>query len=268
MHLLSLTAKETLVFNALKKGPTTPLALSRDIRISRPTLYTVLKKLHERGLAVSRIVRGRKHWEIANEQKIEAVLYETKRALLDTPLGSEEIRGASDSSVIVYRGREAIRSMFFKMFMTHSHENFSGVQGNTSAIGWDKTFSVADTNKINRQIKEHGLVVKAILPEGWFEEQSRLLGIDWAKDFEGRATRVNVINPRYFNNGGQVWIFKNSLFLMALNEELVIEVRNSEIQKCLSEIFQFVHDTAPVIDANALLRTLIAEGEKQSQPNA
>lgn len=262
LALLGLSTKEQRVFLALKKGAGTPLLLSRATKVSRPAVYAILGKLKKRRLVVSRIVSGKKHWELDNEQKIEDALYETKRAVLDIPLGRQEIHGASDSSVIIYRGREAIRKMFFRLFEHHQHERFSGLQGDTSTIGWNKTFSTPETNKLNRQIKNNRLIVKAILPDGWFEDQTTMLGTDWAKDFEGRTTRVNFIAPRYFNNGGQVWVFKDSLFLMALNEEIVIEVRNSEIQKCLLAVFEFIEDTSPTIDANQLLRNLITKHAK------
>jgi hypothetical protein len=48
---------------------------------------------------------------------------------------------------------------------------------------------------------------------------------------------------------------------MALGEELVIEIRNSEIQKMLLAFIRFIQDNSRVIDANALLRSVIAEME-------
>jgi len=103
------------------------------------------------------------------------------------------------------------------------------------------------------------------LPDGWFEQQTKTMGIEWARNYGERTLRANIIDQKYFNNGGQVWIFKNSLFLMALNEELVIEVRNSEIQKMILAIFEFMQDNSRVIDANELLRKLIVEGEKAKE---
>ena len=47
----------------------------------------------------------------------------------------------------------------------------------------------------------------------------------------------------------------------ALGEELVIEIRNSEIQKMLLTFIKFIQDNSRVIDANELLRSVIAEME-------
>lgn len=51
---------------------------------------------------------------------------------------------------------------------------------------------------------------------------------------------------------------------MALSEEVVIEVKNSEIQKMILAFFTFMQEHSRTIDANALLRDLI---EKYSKDN-
>ncbi|MAG12232.1 hypothetical protein CL630_00255 [bacterium] len=65
------------------------------------------------------------------------------------------------------------------------------------------------------------------------------------------------IDEEYFKHGGQVWVFRNSLYLIAMNEEIIIEVRNSEIQKLILSMFRFIQDNSKKIDVNALLRGLI-----------
>lgn len=259
LYLLGLTLKERRVLLALQEGHNTPLLLSRETRVSRPAVYTILKNLKNRGLANSRITAGKKHWQLESEQAIEEALYETKRVLLKIPKGREELHGLSDSTIVVHRGKEAIHEVMLTLFSEKQNERFFwGFQGDTSTIGWNKIFTVAETNRINRYIKNNRIITEAVLPEGWFEEQTKKLGIEWAKDFEGRTTRVNVLNPKYFKHGGQCWIFKDSLYLFALNEELVIEIRNSEIQRMILSIFEFMQENSKSIDANELLRKLIA----------
>jgi hypothetical protein len=115
-------------------------------------------------------------------------------------------------------------------------------------------------------VKKNGIIVDALLPDGWFERQTRLLGVAWAKDFEGRTTRTHVVDEQYFKHGGQLYLFKNSIYLNAHNEELVIEIRNSEIQKMLMAFFLFMQDHSRVIDANEILRNLIKKDEAPKEP--
>lgn len=262
LRLLGLSKKERLVLTALQEGVATPLLISRDTGVSRTAAYAILQNLKKRGLVASHIIsHGKKQWGLSDEQSLEKALYSMKRELLAIPEGREEVYGLSDGTFIIHRGADAIRMLMDDMFNDHKHERLYGFQGDVSTIGWNKIFSTEETNYFNRAIKKNGLIVEAVLPRGWFEEQSRVLGVDWAKDYEGRAARVNVIDPSYFEHGGQIWIFKNSLYLFDLNEEIVIEIRNSEIQKMILALFRFMQDNSQLIDANELLRKVIAEAE-------
>lgn len=135
-------------------------------------------------------------------------------------------------------------------------------------IGWNKVFGIDGTNELNQLIKQNRIIVEAVLPHGWFERQTKALGKKWAQDFEGRMSVTHSIEPEYFEHGGQAFIFKNSMYLMAMNEEIVIEVRNSEIQKLILSMFHFIQDNSRKFDVNALLRELIkkADGEQAGTP--
>lgn len=235
----------------------TPLSLSKTTKISRPAIYAILKSFKKRGLADVFVKNQKKYWRINTDEVISGHLYDTRKAIFRLPEGKKELHGLLDSSVTIYRNKATIKKVISTMFDVHRNEKLYGYQGNVSEIGWDKIFSVQETNYINRQIKKNHILVDAILPSGWFERQVREMGVDWAKDFEGRTTGVNIISPEFFKHGGQVWMFKNSLYLFALNEEIVIEVKNSEIQKMVLALFNFIQENSKKIDANNLLRNLV-----------
>jgi len=261
LKLLGLSKKEQKVLIALQEGATTPVKLSKATDVSRTAIYAILQNLKKRGIVTSNVKNGKRFWVLEDGREIEKILYSVKRTLLQIPEGREEVHGLSDSSVIVHRGKEAVRKLMNALLSDHQNERFYGFQGDVAAINWNDAFTVEETNRFNRNIKKNGIIVEAILPDGWFERQTRELGVEWAKDFEGRATRVNVIDAEYFAHGGQVFIFKQSIYLMALGEELVIEIRNSEIQKMLLTLIKFIQDNSHIIDANALLREIVAEME-------
>lgn len=263
LKLLGLSKKEQKVLIALQDGVDTPVKLSRETGVSRTAIYAILLNLKKRGVVTSHVTSGRKHFALASERDVEEALYAAKRTLLQIPEGREEVKGLSDSMIIVHRGKESIKKLMDNMFFNHKNERFLGFQGGVSTIGWDKMFTVEETNAYNRAIKKNHMIVESIISHDWFEQQTKLLGTEWAKNFEGRTTRVNTIDTEYFNHGGQLWIFKDSLYLFALNEEIIIEVRNSEIQKMILAIFRFMQENSQVIDANALLRGLMGAKEKE-----
>lgn len=259
LRALGLSPKEEKVLTALRDGANTPLLAARKTGVSRPAVYAILKNLKKRGLAEYHTRSGKKHWQICGERGIDAAIADAKRALLDIPEGRQELYGEADTAIVVHRGEHAIKTLLHDIIEKNKGERLYGYQGSVSQIGWEKFFSVTETNRLNRAIKENGLIVEAIAPENWFEEQVKRAGISWAKDFEGRTTRFNVIDPKYFEHGSQMFIFQKSLYLLALNEDIIIEIRNSEIQKMILALFEFVQDHSRAIDANALLRKLIAE---------
>ena len=261
LKLLGLSRKEEKVLVALRDDIDTPLLLARATKVSRTAVYAILQNLKKRGLARTHIAHGKKHWVLTSEREIEETLYLAKRTLLKIPSGREEVRGLSDATVIIHRGQESIRKVLGELLFAHKHERFYALVGDGAAECWNKIFSLQETNKFNRALKKNNIIAETIIQEGVLERQTRELGISWAKDFEGRTTRVNVIDAEYFAHGGQVFIFKQSIYLMALGEELVIEIRNSEIQRMLLAFIKFMQDNSRVIDANELLRNVIAEME-------
>ena len=263
--LLGLSKKEEKILSSLQDGIDTPLLLARATGVSRTAIYAILGNFKKRGLAHTHIADGKKHWSLATEREIEEVVYEAKRTLLNIPVGREEVYGLSDSVVIVHRGQESIRKVLGELLFAHKNERFYGLIGDSAAANWNKIFSLQETNRFNRALKRNSIIAETIVQDGLLERQARELGVLWAKDFEGRTTRVNIIDTEYFTHGGQVFIFRQSIYLMALGEDLVIEIRNSEIQKMLLSFFKFMQDNSRVIDANSLLRTVIAELEDKNK---
>ncbi len=259
--LLDLSHKEIAVLTALQRGYTTPLSISRATKVSRTGAYDILYSLKQRGIVESHINKGRKYWQLVPSRDMEGQFYEAKKALLQIPEGRREVHGVGDTGLIVHRGKESIRKLVFSLFVDSEDERFQSFQGDVSAIGWSRIFTVEETNHLNKLIKKHKTIVEAIGPQGWFEKQTKELGIEWAKEFEGRTTRYNIIPKEYFQHGGQMWVFGDSIYLAAMNEELIIEIRNSEIQKMIQAFFLFIQENSRSIDANALLRKLTGEKE-------
>jgi len=261
LKLLGLSKKEQKVLIALQEGNDTPVKLAKATDVSRTAVYAILQNLKKRGLAHTHITNGKKHWALAPEREIEEVLYAAKRTLLNIPEGREEVHGLSDATVVIHRGQESIRKVLGELLFAHKNERFYALVGDSAAAYWNKIFPLQETNRFNRALKKNNIIAETVVQDGVLERQARELGVSWAKDFEGRTSRVNVIDAEYFAHASQVFIFKQSIYLMALGEELVIEIRNSEIQKMLLAFFTFIEDNSRVIDANALLRTIIAEME-------
>lgn len=257
IKLLGLSRKELMVLDALREGNTTPALISRATKVSRPAIYEILMRFKDRGIARSTIKNGKLQWALAKEKDLEAELYATKRQLLNIKEGIKEVWGVGDSAVTVHRGAPAIRALVQSMFKDNKDQKVFGIQGDVVDIGWNRIFGVEGTNELNRLIKKNMIIIEGIIPAGWFERQIGLFGKKWAEEFVGRAAITHEIDGRYFKHGGQIFMFQNSLYLMAMNEEIVIEVRNSEIQKMILSLMLFIQENSKKIDVNSIVRNLV-----------
>ena len=83
------------------------------------------------------------------------------------------------------------------------------------------------------------------------------MGKEWAVDYEGRTASTVYVEKKYFDHGAQLFGFKDALYLLALGDQLIIEIRHSAIQKMILSMYAFMKDRGEKIDANRLLRELM-----------
>lgn len=268
LKLLGLSKKELKVLTALQEGADTPVKLTKATDVSRTAIYAILQNLKKRGIVVSHIKNGKKTFILADEREIEEVLYAAKRTLLKIPEGREEIMGLSDSTVIVHRGKDAVLEALLSI-TKHKHERLYGLQGNTVQQGWDSIVGPEKINEFNHDLRKNDVITEAILPYEWFEDHIQDLGhkegLKWAKGFIGRAYATYLIDKKYFEHAGQIFMFKDSLYMMAMNEALVVEIRNSELQKMIKQMFSFIEEYAEKVDVNTRLREIIERMEHEKE---
>ncbi len=263
VKLLGLSRNEIKVFNSFEKELNTPVSINQKVNLSRPAIYKILNRLHKRGLVKNIIRNGKNYWIQTNEKLLEKNLFETKKALLGFNEGVEEVKGVLDSMVVVHRGKEAVQKILNSTIKNNKNQRLQAIQGDNITTGWKKVFGEEKMNEFNRFVKRNQIITEIILPIGWFERQARLLGKKWAINFEGRMAIGHEIDEDYFNHAGQIWIFKNSLYLVAINEEVVIEIRNSEISKLILSMFSFIQDNSKKFDVNQRLRDIIEKYEEK-----
>ena len=87
------------------------------------------------------------------------------------------------------------------------------------------------------------------------------MGDAWAKDYEGRAASSVYIDKKYFQHSGQVFAFKDVLYLLALKDQLIIEIRHSDIQRMILGMYAFMKESGKPVDVNRRLRELMAEAK-------
>ena len=283
--LLNLTSNEVKVFNTLcnnfniqnikSETKHTPLSISAGTKIARPTVYITLDALKGRGLINRYTLDGKKYWKVNNDSEIIELLQNSKKFLLSTPSGSESYVGSKsregsknndvlESIVKVYRGKEEIKNLINHLFTNHKHERWQAIQGNRVSAGWYQIFGLDGINHVNELIKKNQMITDGIMPHRWYKEEFDKYGISWAEGFMGRMAATSEIDQKYFDHDGQIFLFEDSAYLLALNEELVIEIKNSQIKSILKEMVHYITDNADKVDVNKELRRLIDKTNKST----
>ena len=258
LSVFGFSKKTAKVFTAIQAGFNTPVKIAKETSISRPAIYAILKQLRARGLINSHIVKGLKYWTLATPKELDEVLYEAKRALVNTKDGTAELYLQSEVGITIYRGKESIQNLLMDLFSERRGERFRGIQGDAVYPAWRELFGLESIAEMNKQIKKNKLIVEAILPEGFFDRAFAHMGKGWAEDFEGRTYRANLLEREYFNHGSELFMFDDAVYLISMNEALVLEIRHSEIQKMLGLLLDFVQDNSRSVDGNQVLRDLVS----------
>lgn len=266
LDLLQLTSHEAEVFLLLQKEPlSTPLTLSRKCAIPRASIYVALETLRKRGLAHHRRVNKKSLWSIASKNELADTLYETKKAILGFVDGKEEVRGVTDGFVTIHRGDEAVKKELIAMY-TERDKRVSGYLGALNySENWAELFKDTEIRKVNDAIKKRGMIIDAVLPDKYTEDRFKKFGVEWAKSYEGRTASTVYAPKKYFQNAGELYFFKNTMYLLALRDKMIIEIKHSDIQKMILDIFGFMKDHGERVDINRELRELIEKSKDSSK---
>ena len=270
LQLLNLSSHEAKLFALLQSDmPLTPLELSRKCAIPRASIYVALSGLKKRGLARHVIINKKSKWCRTSESELTNILYETKKKLLGFVDGKEEVvsgaSSATDGVVTVHRGNTAVKKVIFDMIRDRKHERFLGYTAFSDVLmkGWMNVFTEDEINEFNRIVKKNGIISELIAPENWIEDHYKAMGNTWAKDYEGRTSSAVYLDKKYFQNSGQIFAFKDVMYLVALNDKMVIEIRHSDIQKMILGMYSFIKERGETVDVNKRLRELMKKGHEK-----
>lgn len=262
LKILDLSVKEERVLSSLQVGHFAVADIAIQAKVTRPSVYDILKKLKKRGLVESKFTKGKKSWHVIDTKELASSLYETKKVLLGLSDGREEAGGVDDSLIVLHRGRGAINKILHEIFLSRHHERFLSLTGTSPLSDWMTLMSSGEIGELNRRIKKNCLITELIAPEKWVEEHFKVMGKEWAIDYEGRTASTVYIDKQYFDHAAQLFSFKDALYLLALSDQLIIEIRHSAIQKMILSMYAFMKDHGEKIDGNRLLRELM---EKESK---
>lgn len=255
-EILGLTTNERDILKLLPTHPT-PLKITEASDIPRPTVYVTLEKLAQRGLVQKRREGKKRYWVTHIPKETKQNISNYKLHLDAHEEKKDSLQLSEDTQIKIHKGKAGILGIFLKMIKTNTGQNMLQFQGNNIANSWAKVIGAKDINKINKLIKKEKTVSEIVASLTWIKSQVNLFGRDWARDFEGRTLKMNVLDEKYLDFESQIFISGDSAYIFHMPEVLAIEILNTSIVKMLKSMILFIQDNSRAIDGNALVRGMI-----------
>lgn len=230
----------------------TPLSISKQTTIPRPSIYVTLEKLGKRGI-VECITLGKKRlW-----QKISPELLRKSVNGLESQVFDETISVTNGPKIKLFKNRYEIVDLFKRIIIENKGERLIGIQGDYAGETWKDNYGVENLNEFNINVKKHNLITEIITSEKWFVEQTKIMGKEWSRNFSGRSAQVHFLNSKYLDYYSQIFIFKDDVFIVSMKNTLVVQLTSSDIVKMFKSMILFIEDNTRSVDINKYIETLI-----------
>jgi sugar-specific transcriptional regulator TrmB len=254
LRMLGLSAAEEKVFEAIREGSTTPLQVHIRTGVSRTAVYNILNNLSKRRLVARYKESGKFYYRLQDSRELSEELYSLKAELLGSMSGRSELAITNDGDLIVHRGIDTVRTTYKELFSRHKHERFVGFQGAEVLPLYKELLGLRYVNSINRTIKDNKMIVEGIIANTWRKSAASNFDDEWLKDYTGRMANIHEIENTYFDHLGEIYIFGETVYLISLADELVIEVTHSHIAKAIKSLIRYVMDHTKTVDINQKVR--------------
>jgi hypothetical protein len=227
--------EEKIVLKALLKF-NTPLKISGNTGIPRPTVYFILEKLKTRGLVKKETVGKKSVWLLKNTSEIE-----TSNELVTI-----------HKNLKVYNSAEEIVDFLYK-FTTQDTSRFQFLNGDNNAKHWGKYVKTSDGVRLNNLIRDNKLVSDVIASISFIKNNEEVLGKEWTKAFVDKPTEYHMLDSKYTNFNSQIILQADKVFIMNMEKPVLYEISDSDIYKCFASLFKFIKDHTKKISLNEVI---------------
>jgi sugar-specific transcriptional regulator TrmB len=255
--LLGLKPKEVAIVRALTGRELTIAELSDKSKVARMTIYPLLARLRARGFIDYRRRSNRRLWGVVPSAHLRARLEAAQSELAPT----EERRGHTvhlareyGSELIFHRGVRRILDVLAELIGHERNGTLKGIQSTSSGYRGLEKSGEAATSKINTLIKQHKIIVEAVLDESFLHTAQTRTGTRWKKSYLGRMANTSIVPDAYLDFNADLFLFSRRALLVNWHDEVAIDITNAEMLKLLERLFDFMHASGRKIDTNALVR--------------
>jgi len=235
---IGLTDKHARVYESLiTKVNVTPLALARETKINRTSLYRYLEELREKGLAelvlgdksnkYSANPKGLSQYLVSEESRVENL----KRTIpsLVAELRKQEVAGGSE--IKYYQGVEGLKQMLWNVVASGKEYSGLGYQDWNTSVG--KSFA----EKLRLKNLETGVTSREITNEVSLDFDYTEVGKTYENIYSHRA-----IDPKILEIKHDTYIYGDvfAYYYHYEGEYFGVEIHNREIARTERQMFEIL----------------------------
>lgn len=235
--LLGLTKNQAKALATLMKlGWLKPSQIRQESGLAQGSLYLVLKDLKARDFL--------HHRKIDNVWGITDKFVKVMHALNEIEI-KESDQNSWDNIVQInyYLGKKPINELFKRLDTTNQKERVYSYQGLVGVKGWLETIGLNKILELNKNIKENNIVFERILPKSFINYLRPKLGEKWFDSYSGQATSTSLIDDEYFKSPAEVLIKGNSVYLIWMGKQKIIEVVSEDLAILFKSFFKYISDS-------------------------
>ncbi len=273
--LLGLSRHEEKVLSALAKEPLGVSALAREIKLPRTSLNYALKKLHQRGLVVTKPHGKRRVWTMHDNLELRDRFFAVGESFAPAEKGISSFAVSPEMRIEIFRGSKNLLRLWHMMTDLDKFERLYCIQPDASfnaalghALGGASYQEILD---INAKIKARKIIVEALVHEHSAHtipetlaarevEPAQFLG-----GFVGRLADTMKLPPEFMDVSAEMYLYRETFVIINWAHEVGITITNKEISQFFKSLFEAAKYLSHKYDQNERMAQKIVElGSAQS----
>ncbi|MDQ5958009.1 MAG: iclR-type protein [Patescibacteria group bacterium] len=267
IKLLGLSSRENhLLSGLLGEDALLITAIARTTRLKRTTLYSLLDRLHERGLVIKSRRGKRWYWQLAPEKQIQEKLFALAERHRTTPDPHEKELGiiaSQDTEYKLYRGQKKLGTIYAELAYLPRGTRLFGIQPNESIASVIKNAPSKIIANINESFKNRGIIIEAILAEDFVEQYVRILRTEnippaeILRTFGERLAITTYVPKGTLDFNAELIFYGNTLLILDWRELSAVVIKNKNVVGILKAMFDLAKLAGRRVDQNKKVADVI-----------
>jgi predicted transcriptional regulator len=262
--LLQLTERERKVWHTLSRIPMSVAVLSRRSGLSRTTIFSVLLRLHRRGLVSPQQVGRRRLWQkVPLGDRLRSL--DALQKVLVGVSSSRASTGLEDRIVTIHRGKAALLNIVSDMMSGSLGPWIRGIQSDVSSVVAQRYFDEQSLIEGHLKLKKRRITVYSIVSRGLVERMKTERRQSVLKSFEGRTAGTVVLPDEMLSLRCDLYITRDRAYLHSWSDLISVELRDLHVVELLRVLFDLIYAIGNTIDINALAREVLSTLSKDTR---